>query len=46
MFRAADLRGHGEFMKTVKSTPADASAQPPNIRWPALLIIGTLARLR
>jgi len=31
-----------EFMKTGKSTPADAEAQLPNIRCPALVIMGTL----
>ena len=31
-----------EFMKTFKSTPADAGAQLPNVRCPALLIMGTL----
>jgi pimeloyl-ACP methyl ester carboxylesterase len=31
-----------EFMKTFKSTPADASAQLPNVKCPALLIMGTL----
>lgn len=30
-----------EFMKTGKSTPADAEAQLPNIRCPALVIMGT-----
>jgi pimeloyl-ACP methyl ester carboxylesterase len=41
----AKLREPGrmaEFMKTFKSTPADAEAQLPNIRCPALVIIGTL----
>jgi pimeloyl-ACP methyl ester carboxylesterase len=31
-----------EFMKTGKSTPADAAAQLPNIACPALVIMGTL----
>ena len=31
-----------EFMKTGKSTPADAGAQLANIRCPALVIMGTL----
>jgi pimeloyl-ACP methyl ester carboxylesterase len=31
-----------EFMKTGKSTPADAGAQLPNVRCPALVIMGTL----
>ena len=31
-----------EFMKTGKSTPADAGAQLPNIACPALIIMGTL----
>jgi pimeloyl-ACP methyl ester carboxylesterase len=31
-----------EFIKTGKSTPADAGAQLPNIRCPALVIMGTL----
>jgi len=42
---AAKLREPGrmaEFMKTFKSTPADAAAQLPNIRCPALVIMGTL----
>jgi pimeloyl-ACP methyl ester carboxylesterase len=42
---AARLREPGrmaEFMKTGKSTPADAGAQLPNIRCPALVIMGTL----
>ncbi len=42
---AAKLREPGrmaEFMKTFKSTPADAEAQLPNIRCPALVIMGTL----
>jgi pimeloyl-ACP methyl ester carboxylesterase len=30
-----------EFMKTGKTTPADAGAQLPNIRCPALIIMGT-----
>jgi len=41
----AKLREPGrmaEFMKTGKSTPADAGAQLPNIRCPALVIMGTL----
>ena len=41
---AAKLREPGrmaEFMKTFKSTPADAAAQLPNIRCPALVIMGT-----
>ena len=41
----AKLREPGrmaEFMKTGKSTPADAEAQLPNIRCPALVIMGTL----
>ena len=41
---AARLREPGrmaEFMKTFKSTPADAEAQLPNIRCPALVIMGT-----
>ena len=41
----AKLREPGrmaEFMKTGKSTPADAAAQLPNIRCPALVIMGTL----
>src|SRR6516162_9861142 len=32
----------GEFMKTLKSTPADAGAQLPNVKCPALVIMGTL----
>jgi pimeloyl-ACP methyl ester carboxylesterase len=42
---AAKLREPGrmaEFMKTGKSTPADAEAQLPNIRCPALVIMGML----
>ena len=42
---AAKLREPGrmaEFMKTGKSTPADAEAQLPNITCPALIIMGTL----
>jgi pimeloyl-ACP methyl ester carboxylesterase len=42
---AAKLREPGrmaEFMKTFKSTPADAQGQLPNVRCPALLIMGTL----
>src|SRR5207237_198627 len=31
-----------EFMKTGKSTPADAEAQLSNIRCPALVVMGTL----
>jgi pimeloyl-ACP methyl ester carboxylesterase len=31
-----------EFMKTFKSTPADAEAQLPNVRCPALIMMGTL----
>jgi pimeloyl-ACP methyl ester carboxylesterase len=31
-----------EFMKTGKSTPADAGAQLPNVTRPALVIMGTL----
>ena len=41
----AKLREPGrmaEFMKTFKSTPADAGAQLPNVRCPALVIMGTL----
>jgi pimeloyl-ACP methyl ester carboxylesterase len=41
----AKLREPGrmaEFMKTGKSTPADAGAQLPSIRCPALVIMGTL----
>jgi pimeloyl-ACP methyl ester carboxylesterase len=30
-----------EFMKTFKSTPADAEAQLPNVQCPALIVIGT-----
>jgi pimeloyl-ACP methyl ester carboxylesterase len=42
---AAKLREPGrmaEFMKTGKSTPADAGAQLSNVRCPALVIMGTL----
>jgi pimeloyl-ACP methyl ester carboxylesterase len=42
---AAKLREPGrmaEFMKTAKTTPADAGAQLPNVRCPALVIMGTL----
>jgi pimeloyl-ACP methyl ester carboxylesterase len=42
---AAKLREPGrmaEFMKTGKSTPADAAAQLPNVTVPALVIMGTL----
>ncbi|HEX7266034.1 MAG TPA: alpha/beta hydrolase [Streptosporangiaceae bacterium] len=42
---AAKLREPGrmaEFMKTGKSTPADAGAQLPNVRRPALVVMGTL----
>ena len=42
---AAKLREPGrmaEFMKTGKSTPADAGAQLPNVTAPALVIMGTL----
>jgi pimeloyl-ACP methyl ester carboxylesterase len=41
---AAKLREPGrmaEFMKTFKSTPADAEKQLPNIKCPALVIMGT-----
>ncbi|MEV6770813.1 alpha/beta hydrolase [Nocardia sp. NPDC051030] len=41
---AAKLREPGrmaEFMKTGKSTPADAQAQLPNVTQPALIIFGT-----
>jgi pimeloyl-ACP methyl ester carboxylesterase len=41
---AAKLREPGrmaEFMKTFKSTPADAAAQLPNVKCPALVIMGT-----
>jgi pimeloyl-ACP methyl ester carboxylesterase len=41
---AAKLREPGrmaEFLKTFKSTPADAEKQLPNIRCPALVIMGT-----
>jgi|SRR5215472_8935386 len=43
---AAKLREPGriaEFMKAFKSTPADAEAQLPTVRCPALVIMGTLA---
>jgi pimeloyl-ACP methyl ester carboxylesterase len=42
---AAKLREPGrmaEFMKTFKSTPADAEKQLPHVRCPALVIMGTL----
>src|SRR5215475_1350444 len=42
---AAKLREPGrmaEFLKTFKSTPADAEKQLPNVRCPALVIMGTL----
>ena len=42
---SAKLREPGrmaEFMKTGKSTPADAGAQLPNIRCAALVVMGTL----
>ncbi|MTE16001.1 alpha/beta fold hydrolase [Nocardia aurantiaca] len=42
---AATLREPGrmaEFMKTGKSTPADAQAQLPNVACPVLVIMGTL----
>jgi len=42
---AAKLREPGrmaEFLKTFQSTPADAAAQLPNVRCPALVIMGTL----
>ena len=42
---AAKLREPGrmaEFMKTGKTTPADAGAQLPNVRCPALVVMGTL----
>jgi len=42
---AAKLREPGrmaEFLKTFKSTPADAEKHLPNIRCPALVIMGTL----
>jgi pimeloyl-ACP methyl ester carboxylesterase len=42
---AAKLREPGrmaEFMKAFKSTPADAAAQLPNIRCPALVLMSTL----
>jgi pimeloyl-ACP methyl ester carboxylesterase len=40
----AKLREPGrmaEFMKTFKSTPADAEAQLPNVQCPALIVMGT-----
>jgi pimeloyl-ACP methyl ester carboxylesterase len=42
---AAKLREPGrmaDFMKTGKSTPADAGAQLPNVTVPALIVMGTL----
>ena len=30
-----------EFMKTLKTTPADSEAQLPNVRCPALIVMGT-----
>src|SRR5215475_5469354 len=42
---AAKLREPGrmaEFLKTFKSTPADAEKQLPNVKCPALVIMGTL----
>ena len=42
---AAKLREPGrmaEFLKTFKSTPADADKQLPNLKCPALVIMGTL----
>jgi pimeloyl-ACP methyl ester carboxylesterase len=42
---AAKLREPGrmaEFMKTFKSRPADADAQLPNVKCPALVLMGTL----
>jgi pimeloyl-ACP methyl ester carboxylesterase len=42
---AAKLREPGrmaEFIKTGKTTPADAGAQLPNVKCPALVIMGTL----
>jgi pimeloyl-ACP methyl ester carboxylesterase len=42
---AAELREPdrmAEFMKTLKSTPADAAAQLRNVKCPALVIMGTL----
>ena len=42
---SAKLREPGrmaEFMKTGKSTPADAEAQLPNVTVPALIIMGTI----
>ena len=42
---AAKLREPGrmaEFLKTFKSTPASAGAQLPNVKCPALVIMGTL----
>ena len=41
---AAKLREPGrmaEFLKTFKSTPADAEKQLPNVKGPALVIMGT-----
>jgi len=41
---AAGLREPGrmaEFLKTFKSTPADAEKQLPNVKCPALVIMGT-----
>ena len=40
----AKLREPGrmaQFIKTFKSTPADAQAQLPNVRCPALIVIGS-----
>jgi pimeloyl-ACP methyl ester carboxylesterase len=40
----AKLREPGrmaEFMKTFKSTPADAEAQLPNVQYPALIVMGS-----
>jgi pimeloyl-ACP methyl ester carboxylesterase len=37
-----ELGRMAEFMKTGKSTPADADAQLPNVTRPALVIMGTL----
>ena len=42
---AAKLREPGrmaEFLKTFKSTPADAEKQLPNIKCPALVLMGSL----
>ena len=42
---AAKLREPGrmaEFLKTFRSSPADAAAQLPNVRCPALVLMGTL----